>query len=148
DPADLVRSRERPMRLHVAERPSRGQLGESGDAGVLGYDRLRILRRRDEDVEGQRPIGRREDACGARQIESAQRLMDEQSPAVSADEPLNRHTPAVRPKLIAALTIPCRDDRSFAIELRAAFAEAKYWSRAERKRESRIVGAKREMLHR
>ena len=48
--------------------------------------------------------------------------MNEHAPAVGADEPLDRHTAAVRPKLVAALPVAPAVDASLPIELRSAFA--------------------------
>ena len=69
----------------------------------------------------------------ARQIERAERLMDEHAPSVRADEPLNRHAAAVRAQLIAALPVAPAIDDALAIELRPPFAEAQQRSLSHEK---------------
>jgi len=57
--------------------------------------------------------------------------MEEQSPAASANQPLNRHTSTVGAELVSALTVAVRISRAFAIELRTALAEAEKRAVAE-----------------
>ena len=123
DPHDFVGARERAMRLLVAERPQRRHLGQPGDARVLAHDRRRILRDDEEAVERQRRAAVRRRALRPRRSNGAERLVDEERPAVGADQPLDRHAAAVRAQLVAALPVPHRVDDAAAIELRASFAE-------------------------
>src|SRR5262245_36403517 len=94
------------MRLHVAERPTRRQLGQSGDARVLAHDDDGILRCDDEEIEGG-PGRRRKPrvAVATGEVERALRMMDEQAPAVRTDEPLNRHARPMRRELISTLAV-------------------------------------------
>src|SRR5258708_10463981 len=122
DPHDLVWTRERAMRLLVAERPERRHLREPGDPRVLAHGLRGIPGDDDEAVE--RKWGRRRHpALRASEIEGAERLMDEERPAAGADQPLHRHASAVRPQLVPALPVAHDVDGSAAIELRSAFTE-------------------------
>src|ERR1019366_8620271 len=116
--------------------PERRQLRIAGELGVLGHDRRRLARADDEEVEqdgGSRRQRRQELAIGSREVERAERLMDEESPAVRADDPRHRHAAAMRAELIAALTTAHAVGRSAAIELRSTLAEAEQRTVAEGK---------------
>ena len=70
----------------------------------------------------------------AREIERAQWMMDVESPAVRADDPLNRHAAAVRAQVVPVLTVLHLVDRALPIELRPAFSESEQRTRAEPER--------------
>ena len=97
----------------------------TGQARVFGHDGRRIARRDEEDIE--RPFCLRawnEPALRPAEIESAERLMDEHCPARGADEPRNRHAPAVSGQAITTLATHHSIGRTSAIELRPAFAQS------------------------
>ena len=65
-----------------------------------------------------------EPALRPAEIKSAKRLVDEHRPARSADEPRNRHAPAVCGQAITALAAEHAIGGSSAVELRPAFAQS------------------------
>ena len=137
---------QRPVRLHVAERPQRRQLRIPGDPRVLTDDHGGILRGHDEHVERQRIAGRRQRAFAAGEIECTERVMDEHAPAVGPHQPLDGHAAAMRPELVAALAIAHAIHRPLAIELRAAFAKAEQRPLWQLKREARLLRAENQAL--
>src|SRR5262249_8040547 len=88
-------------------------------------DRSRIFRGDEEHVERERLLGRRwsEFALGPGEIERAIGIVDEHGPAARADQPRDRHFPAERAQLVAALSAAHAVDVAAAIEARTAFAE-------------------------
>ena len=102
DRQDLVRPRQRPVRLHVAERPLRRHLRQAGDARVLAHDRPADRATTTTNTSsGRAGGGGRELAVGAGEVERAVRVMDEHPPPVGADQPLDRRTRAVGLELVA-----------------------------------------------
>src|SRR5262245_64222142 len=74
-------------------------------------------------------------------------MVDEHAPPVGADEPRDRHAPAVRTKLVATLTVAVGIRRPSAIELRPALAETEQRSLAEREHQHRRTGVQTEPLN-
>ena|SRR5205085_7015742 len=97
----------------------------AGKFGILGHEDSWLLRGHDKNVEWQSAGGvfGEEPAFGASEIESAERLMEVESPTRGADEPGNRHASAMRTELVAALAAAHRVFRPATIKLRAALAK-------------------------
>ena len=151
------------MRLHVAERPERRELGEAGDARVLANDVGRVCRGGDEDVQRRGVRNRRQHLpLRSSEIEHWRgrrrslrlrrrrhdRLMNVHAPAVRADQPLDRHATAVRAQLIASLAVPHPIGGPLAIELRAALAETEQRPFRQEERHIRARCIEGQPLHR
>ena len=85
----LLAAFEGAARLHVAERPERGQMGKSGNQRVFAHDLRRLARDDEERVESRRSIGRiRSQATFlVAKVEGSVRTMEENGPAFRADDP-------------------------------------------------------------
>ena len=66
--------------------------------------------------------------------------MNEQSPPLSAHQPLDRHATTVRAELVATLAVPHRVHGASTIELRAAFAESEQRGVTDRELEPAGLG--------
>ena len=108
-------------------------------------DDARILRDDDKEIDGKRSRGRQR-AFGARQIERAERLVDEETPSGGADQPLHGHPAAMRAEAVTTLSVAHRVNRSAPIELLPAFTEAEERRLADEKLEHASVGD-RQLLH-
>ena len=129
------------MRLQIAERPERNHLRKARDVGPRFHDFGRRVRSDDEDIEREGIGGRRrEDTGGSCEIECAEWLMHVHRGAGRADEPLNRHTTAMRLQPIAALSAAHVVGRAAPIELRSAFAEAEHGRVAKLEAEHTVRG--------
>src|SRR4029450_11190198 len=104
--------------------PQRRQFRMARDPGVLGHDHFRVPRGDEEQIERSRRFARRELALGSREIKRALWMMNEHGPAISADQPLNRHARAMRAQLVSALAVTHAIDRALAVELRPALAQS------------------------
>ena len=85
----LLAAFERAARLHVAERPERGQMGKSGNHRVFAHDLRRLARDDEERVELRRAVGRirGQAAFLVAKVEGSVRTMEEDRPAFRADDP-------------------------------------------------------------
>ncbi len=155
DAHDLIGPAQVAVRLHVTEGPASGELGESRDARILAHDDQRIRGRDHEEIHRQSRFGLRSHLpFFPGEVERAGGLIDEDRPAVGADQPLRRYARAVcrqsiraRPFGLRALTVAHRVDRTLAVELRTAFAEAEQRAARQEKRQSWFRHVEREALY-
>ena len=118
------------MRLLVAERPQRRDLGVPGQVCVLRHDRPGFVCADEEDVERKwrACIGLEASVDRPHEIECSARVTDEHCPAARPDEPGHWNTSSVRAQLEPALPAAHEIDRTATIELRSAFAKTEYGS--------------------
>ena len=100
---NLLAARQRPMRLLISQRPKWRHFRIPGEPRVFGHDRSRIGRANHKQVQRAVRRGWLKPAHTSREVEGAERLMDEHGPAARPDDPWNRNSAAMGAQHIAAL---------------------------------------------